>query len=352
MNKHFASWASAVVVWVFATVPTPAAIAAPAATMAPVVTVLPVATMAPVATVAAAAAIAGAIATPTPTPTAVADPPDLQRSMAEIFHVSNARGPIRPVGLSAPQGEVTSEILAGPANGLDSAYVIYTRMAARARPRGLYTLPVEHTYLVLSGKLNVQIGTDQFVIAPETLTLVPAGVPHQAWNENAAPEVDFEVITPAPSRDLVSMMRRAEPRKVDNAAQYIRAVAPPEKLAGGTGHDSLNERVLANRATGSEYVLERLNDVLPGGGRTELHIHPFDQIYFITRGTMTVQYGLATYAAGENTLVLLPAGVVHSNQNKGTSVQSAITLLLPEPPKGTPLGAGVQIESTPGQSRQ
>ena len=281
---------------------------------------------------------------------AAADPPDPQRSMGEIFHVSNARGPIRPVGLSALQGDVMSEILAGPTNGLDSAYIIYTRMAARARPRGLYTLPVEHTYLVLSGKLNVQIGSDQFVIGPDTLALVPAGVAHQVWNDSAEPEVDFEVITPAPSRDLVSMMRRAEARKVDHAAQYIRTLAPPEKLAGGTGHDSLNERVLANRATGSEHVLERLNDVLPGGGRTELHIHPFDQVYFITRGTMTVQYGLATYEAGENTLVLLPAGVVHSNQNKGTSVQSAITLLLPEPPKGTPLGAAVEIERPPSQS--
>ena len=269
---------------------------------------------------------------------------------SDLFHVSNARGPIRPAGLAPLQGGVASEILAGPTNGLDSAYIIYTRMAAGARARGLYTLPVEHTYLVLSGKMSVQIGTDQFVVGPETLVLVPAGVPHQAWNAGSELVVDFEVITPAPARDLPSMMSPAASRKVDNAAQYIRVAEPLSKLSGGTGHDSLNERVLANRATGSEYVLERLNDVLPGGGRTELHIHPFDQVYFITKGTMTVQYGLATYEAGENTLVLLPAGVVHSNQNKGSSLQSAITLLLPEPPKGTPLGAGVEIQRPPGQS--
>lgn len=270
-------------------------------------------------------------------------------SMSDVFYVSNARGPIRPAGLGPLQGDVASEILAGPTNGLDSAYIVYTRMAEGARERGLYTLPVEHTYLVLSGKMNVQIGTDQFVVGPETLVLVPAGVPHRAWNAGSEPVADFEVITPAPLRDLNSMMSPAAARKVDNAAQYIRVAEPLSKLAGGTGHDSLNERVLANRATGSEYVLERLNDVLPGGGRTELHIHPFDQVYFITKGTMTVQYGLATYEAGENTLVLLPTGVVHSNQNKGTSLQSAITLLLPEPPKGTPLGAGVEIQRPPGR---
>jgi mannose-6-phosphate isomerase-like protein (cupin superfamily) len=268
---------------------------------------------------------------------------------SDVFHVSNERGPIRPAGLAPLQGAVASEILAGPANGLDSAYIVYTRMAAGARARGLYTLPVEHTYLVLSGKMNVQIGTDQFVVGPETLVLVPAGVPHQAWNAGSEPVADFEVITPAPLRDLLSMMSPAAARKVDNAAQYIRVAEPLNKLSGGTGHDSLNERVLANRATGSEHVLERLNDVLPGGGRTELHIHPFDQVYFVTKGTMTVQYGLATYEAGENTLVLLPTGVVHSNQNKGPSLQSAITLLLPEPSKGTPFGAGVEIQRPPGQ---
>jgi mannose-6-phosphate isomerase-like protein (cupin superfamily) len=269
-----------------------------------------------------------------------------------IYRVNDARGPIRPVGLLSPWSDISSEIVAGPTNGIDTAFLIYTRMAVGAKARGLYTLPVEHTYLVLSGKLNVQIGSDQFVVAPQTLVLVPAGVPHQAWNAGSEAESDFEVVAPAPSRDLLSMMQRAQARKVDNAAQYVRVAPTLETLAGGTGHESLNERVLASRETGSEHVLERLNDVLPGGGRTELHIHPFDQVYFITKGTMTVQYGMSTYEAGENTLVLLPAGIVHNNQNKGTSLQSAITLLLPEPEKGMPFGASVELQRTPSQRSQ
>jgi mannose-6-phosphate isomerase-like protein (cupin superfamily) len=276
---------------------------------------------------------------------------DVQKSMAATFHISEARGPLRPVDLSPPKGEVSSEILAGPTNGLDSAYILYTRMAAGARPKGLYTLPVDHTYLVLSGKLNVQLGTDKFEAGPETLVLVPAGVPHQVWNAGAEPEADFEVVTPAPSRDLASMIKPAEARKIDNAAQYVRVAPPLDKLAGGTGHASLNERVLASRATGSEHVLERLNDMLPGGGRTETHIHPFDQVYFVRKGTMTVEYGMATYEVPANTLVVLPTGVVHNNLNNGSSVQSIVTLLLPEPEKGHPMGAGIDVKRTPGQGQ-
>ncbi len=273
---------------------------------------------------------------------------DMQKSMGGLYRLTPARGPVRPVDLSPFKGEISSEILAGPTNGLESCFLVYTRMAPGAKAKGLYTLPVDHTYMVLSGKLNVQLGMDKFEIGPDTLVFVPAGVPHQAWNAGSDPVAEFEVITPAPSRDLVSMMKPAAARKIENAAQYIHVAPPLGKLNGGTGHDSLNERILISRANGSINVLERLNDMLPGGGRTELHLHPFDQAYFIKQGTMKINYGAATYEAQANSLVVLPIGVVHSNENAGTTVQSVITLLLPEPPKGVSLGGGMQIKRVQG----
>jgi mannose-6-phosphate isomerase-like protein (cupin superfamily) len=276
----------------------------------------------------------------------------MSKAVASQFHLSPARGPVRPADLSSYQGEVYSEILAGPNNGIESSYVIHTRMVAGAKATGLYVLPVDHTYLVLSGKLNVQLGTEQFVVEPDTLVFVPAGVPHQAWNAGSEPASDLQVITPAPSRDLLSMMKPAMARKIDNAAQYIHIAPPLGPLAGGTGHASLNERVLVSRANGSVNVLQRLNDMLPGGGRTTLHLHPFDQVYFIKKGTMKISYGAATYEAQANSLVVLPEGVVHSNENAGSTVQSVVTMLLPEPPKGVSLGAGMTVTRTPSKGNQ
>ena len=270
------------------------------------------------------------------------------KSVAPAFHLTKDRGAVRTVDLSAFKGTVSSEILAGPTNGLDSAYVVYTRMAAGAPPRGMFSMPVDHTYLVLSGALNVQLGTDRFVAEPETLVFVPAGVPVQVWNKGAEANAVFEVVTPAQSRDLASLMKPAKARKLENAAQYVHIPPKLEKLAGGQGHDSLNERVLVDRATGSNFVLERLNDVLKGGGRTENHIHPFDQVYFIRKGSMTVLYGLTTLEAKANQLVVLPAGVVHNNSNTAPEVQSSITLLLPEPEKGKPAGSAVTIQGRGG----
>jgi mannose-6-phosphate isomerase-like protein (cupin superfamily) len=269
-----------------------------------------------------------------------------QQSMAGVFHLNVDRGPLRHVAESAFKGQASSEILAGPANGLDSVFIVYTRMAPGARPMGLYTLPVEHTYLVLKGELTVQIGTDRFIADPETLVLVPPGVPHRAWNAGTRPEADYEVVTPAPSRNLVSMMQPAAARKIPNAAQYVHIPPPLGKLKGGSGHDALNERVLASRATGSEYVLERIGEVLPGSKSEPSHIHPFDQAYFVRAGTMTIFYGLKTYELHANTLVIIPAGIVHHDRNGGSSVMSFIQLVTPEPKPGIPFGVNVQIEKS------
>jgi mannose-6-phosphate isomerase-like protein (cupin superfamily) len=81
-------------------------------------------------------------------------------------------------------------------------------------------------------------------------------------------------------------------------------------------------------------------------------MHPFDQAYFIKQGTMKINYGANTYQASANSLVILPIGVVHSNENAGTSVQSVITMLLPEPPKGVSMGGGVEIRRSQGRGAQ
>ena len=125
-----------------------------------------------------------------------------QQSVAAEFHLNRDRGPLHHVDLSPLKAKLSSEILAGPTNGLESAFIVYTRMAPGARPMGLYTLPAEQTYLVLHGRLNVQIGTDRFVAEPETLVVIPKGVPHQVWNTGSEPEADLEVVAPALARSL------------------------------------------------------------------------------------------------------------------------------------------------------
>lgn len=247
------------------------------------------------------------------------------------FHISLVRGFLRSPDQSPLGKDVSSEIVAGPANGLDSAFLIYTRMPAGTHGPKLYTLPVDHTYLVLAGQLNVQLGTDKFVAGAETLVLVHAGVPHEVWNASSEPVTALEVITPAPSRDLESLMKAAQPRQIENAASFIRKAPPVPNTGRGTG-----SQPLAARATdsGDSHLQERIDNVKPGFSvGPGLHVHPFDQIYYVLEGTMTLQFGLGTYHVQPNTFVIIPLGVVHQNRNEGPGNERHVTLLLPEPEK-------------------
>jgi len=164
--------------------------------------------------------------------------------------------------------------------------------------------------------------------------IIPPNTPHAVWNEGTEPEANLEVITSGNpdkelSRNLASMMKPAEPKKVDNAASYIRTIKVP---AASDLKPGLNRQTFTSRAMGSP-VTVALDSTSPGSGGPKPHVHRFEQVYFMVEGETTVMYGLDTPVAKKNDIVILPAGVVHTNNNRSSSIERHITLLLPEPDK-------------------
>lgn len=266
---------------------------------------------------------------------ALAMPASAQSKLNWSLVLNETEGPIRSADLSKPLGKTAvSEILGGPTSGSYSGYLIYTRMPSGAQGPALFTLPVDHYYVVLSGKMNVQIGTDKFVVGPMDAAIIPANTPHHVWNADAEPEAHLEVITSADpakdvSRDLMSMLKPARPTKVDNAASYVRKIDVPAFTALKPG---LNRQVYTNRAKGSPATVA-LDSTSPGSGGPKPHVHRFEQVYFMVEGETTVMYGLDNPKAKTNDIVILPPGVVHTNINQGSAPERHITLLLPEPEK-------------------
>lgn len=248
------------------------------------------------------------------------------------LRVNETRGPIRAADVSSPLGnQVTSEILGGPTNGSDAAYFIFTRMPPGARGPALFTLPdgVAHLYLVLSGKMNVQIGTDQFVVEPKMGVVIPPGVPHHVWNADAQLEARvLETIAPMPSRDLMSMLRPAQPRKIENAAQYIRRPRPlPDPLEPG-----LNGQRLAGQEQGDTLPVHmRIDNTRPGQGGPPPHVHKFTQVYFSIEGATNVLFGLDWQKLPTNSIYIVPPGTVHTNKNEYSEIDRHIVWIVPEP---------------------
>jgi len=266
------------------------------------------------------------------------------------LRVSETRGPIRTADMSAPSGNAAlSEILGGPTNGSENAYLIYTRMAAGAHGPALFTLPVEDDYVVLSGKMSVQIGTDKFLAGPYTAVIIPANTPHAVWNAEADPEAHFEVISSANphkdlSRDLMSMLRPAHATKVENAATCIREI---KIVAASDLKPGLNAQTWTDLARGSPIQI-RLDSALQGNGNTKTHVHLFEQVYFGTEGDMGLTYGLEGLTVKRGDIAIIPPGVVHANAVT-TAVERHITLLLPQPPAGSgPLDIEFERKSRDG----
>ncbi len=247
------------------------------------------------------------------------------------LRLNETRGPIRSADTKTPLGhEMLSEILAGPTNGSDNGYVIFTRTPGGAHGPSLFTLPDDHLYLVLEGRMSIQLGTDTFVVHKYEGVQVPANTPHEVWNAGAEPEAHLEVIAPGSSRDLLSMVTAAKPRKVENAAQYIRSpkIPPQAELKPG-----LNGARFVSRETGSSTQM-RIDTTLPGAGGPRTHIHKFVQVYFSIEGQTTVEYGLNTYPLPKYSIAVIQPGVVHTNYNRTEAIERHVVLLMPQPGPG------------------
>jgi len=71
-----------------------------------------------------------------------------------------------------------------------------------------------------------------------------------------------------------------------------------------------------------------------GGGSPEgRHLHPFDQIFYVLSGQMSIEVDGATSEVGPGTLIIFPKGVPHRNWNEGTepTVHLAFNVPLPDP---------------------
>jgi mannose-6-phosphate isomerase-like protein (cupin superfamily) len=70
-----------------------------------------------------------------------------------------------------------------------------------------------------------------------------------------------------------------------------------------------------------------------GGSPAGLHIHEVDQIFYILRGTMSIEIEGKEYECSPGSLIVFPAGVPHRNWNGGSepTVHLAFNTPLPDP---------------------
>lgn len=98
---------------------------------------------------------------------------------------------------------------------------------------------------------------------------------------------------------------------------HVRPV-DPEVLYGGDPAVRAKQ-VLLDTASGAEQLNLALIRTPPGSGSPEgLHVHPFEQAFYVVAGTMTVEAGGEVHEVPAGNVVVFPAGQPHRNWNAGT----------------------------------
>jgi quercetin dioxygenase-like cupin family protein len=255
---------------------------------------------------------------------------------------------VRPVDFTAfKPAEFHSQRIADRGSGLESCICICTRVPPGAGTTGgLHTHPADQFYYILTGTMHAEIDGRQFTAVPGDLVFIPAGTPHWNWNSGAEDEVHFELIVPSPppGEPIAARIAAADGGRPGPTAErgsgLVVSLDP-----GGFAAERFSQITLRSRANGSHYCRFMVARVPAGGSGPPLHVHTFDQIYYVIKGTMQLEIGLRRYTAAPHTLVVLPAGMPHRNWNEGPDEEMHINLQVPEATPGEP--ADLQVHFTP-----
>jgi mannose-6-phosphate isomerase-like protein (cupin superfamily) len=205
--------------------------------------------------------------------------------------------------------EYTVQMLAHP----ESATFINSRVGSGGHAADLHVHHADQIYYVIDGEMQLELGTERFSVAAESLVFIPAGLPHRNWNEGPHSEFHFEMIVPT-ARPGVSMLRL-----VDSAEHaHDQSLGYVTRADIGTS-DVMTLQLLTKPSVGRSGAKVSVCAEPAGAPGVDLHTHPFDQFYYVLEGTLGVEIADSAHEVEDRTLVALPAGVSHRSWNSGAS---------------------------------
>ncbi len=89
-------------------------------------------------------------------------------------------------------------VLANKDSGSPNAEIRFARVPPHGSAPDLHTHPVDKFFFIITGTMNVELDGKEYVAGPNSLILIPAGMPHRNWNEGDEPEIHMLILAPHP----------------------------------------------------------------------------------------------------------------------------------------------------------
>jgi len=205
----------------------------------------------------------------------------------------------------------------------------HVRLLAATLPMDLNSSNEERLIYVLEGEVSLKENADvvrleagDYLFVPRSRAIVMMGTDNTARLLDIHASVSHGLPLPGTTKALSALQGR-----VDESAFSVHTAHAAEGRAFDT-------QTLIDRKMGSESIKAFVSLVHPGSGMG-LHVHPFDQFYYVMHGQLSVRLGFDTSRMSEGDIVVFPAGLIHSNSNDGAGPTILLTINVPEVPAGT-----------------
>ncbi|MGW1563022.1 cupin domain-containing protein [Streptomyces sp. NPDC002144] len=91
--------------------------------------------------------------------------------------------------------------LADPASGSSNTAISYAELSPGSAGPGTHVHEFDQYYFVLEGELTVEVALEKHTVGPDTLVILPAGVPHRQYNGGDSVEKHLTILAPAPEAE-------------------------------------------------------------------------------------------------------------------------------------------------------
>jgi mannose-6-phosphate isomerase-like protein (cupin superfamily) len=110
---------------------------------------------------------------------------------------SELRGWVRSLGsLASADRPFQTRALADPSLGSRHVQVRHAQVQPRAAGPGLHIHECDQVYYVIEGTMELEIALKRYTAGPNTVVMIPAGVPHRNWNEGTTTERHLAMLAP------------------------------------------------------------------------------------------------------------------------------------------------------------
>jgi len=120
--------------------------------------------------------------------------------------------------------------------------------------------------------------------------------------------------------------------KTSAPMEYVRRV-DFAAIAKSGANERFTQNLLDHTSGAKTCSINCIKTPAGGGSPAGMHIHAFDQIFYILSGTMSIEVEDQRYDCSPGSLIIFPAGVQHRNWNGGSepTVHLAFQTPLPDP---------------------